>query len=48
MAKQIEYKIKEGLLFVELGQCKLDCAENEFMAVTLYYWNCLQTRFAHI
>ena len=35
-----------GWHFMQLGEWKMDCAEDEYIALTVYYWN--WTMFAHI
>ena len=37
---------KEEWHFIQLGEWKMDCAESESVAPTVYYWN--WTMFAHI
>ena len=38
--------LKSGVAFHIAGEWKMDCAENEFVALTAYYWN--WTMFSHI
>ena len=37
---------KRGVAFHIAGEWKMDSAENEFVALTVYYWN--WTMFSHI